>query len=83
LNAQKAKNGHSDRSRPTHFPQLRSCEVVVLRSGGLSLRFIAQAKPLSFEVAVRRRTRHPSHPNHPIESFRTAAKRRVRNLLFI
>jgi hypothetical protein len=34
----------SDQSKPTLFLQLRSCEVVGLRSGGTSLRFIAASQ---------------------------------------
>ena len=54
LNAQKAKNCHSDRSGPKFFLLLRSREGVGLRSGGTSVRFIAQASPLSLEPCCSR-----------------------------
>jgi hypothetical protein len=54
-----AQTCHSERGKPTLFPQLRSCEVVGLRSRGISLRLIAQASLLHRVILATSQNIHP------------------------
>jgi hypothetical protein len=56
-----APRRHPGRSEPTPFPQLRSCEVVGLRSGGISLQSIAQATSVNHWILAITPTVHSTH----------------------